>query len=240
MPRLEAAGALKAANKAMREEGLPASRGFGRVVTNEAGEFEEQIEHVPTAAAFQYAKEHLDKLIEESLAAPGGAKAALRYTKMKNDLIGAIDNHPDPDVAGVWQAARKEWQTPTELIEAQKIGRRLLTNNIDRDEVSQLTAGWSPERLDHLEIGMRKYLEDLSKRSYNAKRTSNTLRQAVLSPGNEDKLRTVLGDERANDLIGAVEHEESMHGAPDRVYGNSATSSRQTAKAEFMPAGRCA
>jgi len=234
LPRLDAAGALKAANKAMREEGLPAQQGFGRMVTDEAGEWAQEVEHVPTAAAFQYAKEHLDSLIEKSLAEPGGAKAARRYTLLKNDLVNAIDNHPDPNVAGVWQEARQAWQRPTELIEAQKLGRRMLTNNIDRDDVLHLTAGWSPERLEHLEIGLRGYLEDLEKANRNPRRVSNRLMDAVLSPGNQEKIRSVLREDRANELIDSIRHEEAMHGAPDRVYGNSATSSRQTAKAEFM------
>src|SRR5262249_38611886 len=130
LPRLDAAGALKAANKAMREEGLSPQQGFARTVTDEAGEWAEQVEHMPTAAAFQYAKEHLDGLIERSLATPGEAKAARRYTQLKNDLLAAIDEHPDPQVAGVWQAARREWQQPTELLEAQKTGKRLLTGNV--------------------------------------------------------------------------------------------------------------
>ena len=67
LPRLDAAGALKAANKAMREEGLPAQQGFTREVLENIGEREpefenvQELEHVPTAAAFQYAKEHLDE-----------------------------------------------------------------------------------------------------------------------------------------------------------------------------------
>lgn len=234
MPRLDAAGALKAANKAMREEGLPAQQGFGRTVMDANGELAHDVEQVPTAAAFQYAKEHLDKLIEESLAAPGGAKAARRYTQLKNDLVNAIDRHPDPSVAGVWRAARQAWQEPTELLEAQNLGRRLLTNHIDREDVPFLTQGWSPARMENLNIGLRSYLEGLERSNRSAARVGNKLMDAVLAPGNQDKIRAVLGDERAEELIRAIEHEETMHHAPNRVFGNSATASRQTAKQEWM------
>jgi hypothetical protein len=238
LPRLDAAGALRAANKAMREEGLPVQQGFARTVTDEAGDWAEQVEHLPTAAAFQYAKEHLDGLIERSLATPGEAKAARRYTKLKNDLLAAIDNHPNPQVAGVWQAARRAWQEPTELLEAQNLGRRLLTGNVDREDLPSLVAGWSPERMDHLNIGIRNYLEDLEKANRNPARTSNRLLDAVLAPGNQDKLRAVLGDARADQLIEAIRHEESMHGAPTRVIGGSPTAERQSARDRYTAEGQ--
>jgi hypothetical protein len=235
LPRLDAAGALRAANKAMREEGLPVQQGFARAITDEAGEWAEQVEHMPTAAAFQYAKEHLDGLIEKSLASPGEAKAARRYTALKNDLIAAIDKHPDPQVAGVWQAARRAWQQPTELLEAQNLGRRLLTGNVDREDLPGLVAGWSPERMNHLTIGIRNYLEDLEKGNRSAARTSNRLLDAVLAPGNQDKLRAVLGDARADQLIEAIRHEESMHGAPNRIIGGSPTADRTAARNRYLP-----
>jgi hypothetical protein len=238
LPRLDAAGALKAANKAMREEGLPVQQGFARAVTDEAGEWAEQVEHMPTAAAFQYAKEHLDGLIERSLATPGEAKAARRYTKLKNDLIAAIDRHPDPQVAGVWQAARRAWQQPTELLEAQNLGRRLLTGNVDREDLPGLVAGWGPERMQHLAIGVRNYLEDLEKSNRSAARTSNRLLDAVLAPGNQDKLRAVLGDAQAEQLIEAIRHEESMHGAPTRIIGGSPTAERQAARDRYTAEGQ--
>jgi hypothetical protein len=238
LPRLDAAGALRAANKAMREEGLPVQQGFARTVTDEAGEWADQVEHMPTAAAFQYAKEHLDGLIEKSLAAPGEAKAARRYTQLKNALVDAIDRHPDPNVAGVWQAARRAWQQPTELLEAQNLGRRLLTGNIDREDVPGLTAGWSPERLDHLNIGIRNYLEDLEKSNRNPTRASNKLLDAVLQPGNQGKLRGVLGDGRAEQLIDAIRHEESMHGVPNRIIGGSPTAERQAARDRYTAEGQ--
>jgi hypothetical protein len=234
LPRLDAAGALRAANKAMREEGLPVQQGFARV-PEEGGDWAQQVEHLPTAAAFQYTKEHLDGLIEKSLATPGEAKAARRYTQLKNDLLSAIDNHPDAGVAGVWQAARRAWQRPTELLEAQNLGRRLLTGNVDREDVPGLTAGWSSERLDHLNIGIRNYLEDLEKSNRNPTRASNKLLDAVLQPGNQDKLRAVLGEARAEQLINALQHEDAMHGAPNRIIGGSPTAARQAARDRYLP-----
>ena len=77
---------------------------------------------------FNMPKSIWTSLIDQSLAEPGGAKAARHYTQLKNDLVGALDNHPDPNVAGVWQAARRAWQEPTELLESQNLGRRLLTD----------------------------------------------------------------------------------------------------------------
>lgn len=252
LPRLDAAGALRAANKALAEEGLPSEVGFRRLG---AGYLQEdpnilppmgprpgqevppqyqpvQVEQVPTASAFQYAKEHLDDLIESNISRPGGENAARRYTGLKNALVDAIDHHPDPNVAGTWRAARDAYATPTSVMKAMKLGERVLTGNISAEELPFLTASYSPAELRAFNIGMRGRLEDIAGRPG---RTENTVINTILARSNQDKIRWAIGDEKANALIGAIEHEQRMHHAPNQLIYNSATAGRLKASDFWEP-----
>ena len=54
----------------------------------------------------------------------GDGRSVMRWTELSNKLTTAIDNHPDPKVAGVWKAARQAFQDPTRVDEAVDIGQR--------------------------------------------------------------------------------------------------------------------
>lgn len=219
LPRLRASGSLQHANRALAEEGLPSANGFIDREGTGAGE-----QRVPTTAAFQYAKEHLDSLINKAVEG-GNRNDARRYTALKNDLVSTLDNHPE--VGDVWRQARETYAQPTEIMDSMRTGRRVLTNHIDADELPFLTAGYSEAQMRGLRIGMRAQLEQmLGKRDALTAETINT----VLSPNNIRKLRWAIGDERAESLVGAMEHERHMHTAPTRVYGGSPTALRQEAQ----------
>lgn len=228
--RLKASGALQAANKAMAEEGLSATNMFEERVPGEfPGETEIQTEMLPSAAAYQYAKEHLDARIQSAIDA-SDANTARRITKLKNDLVKAIDEHPDPDIAGVWKTARRNWQGPSEFLDAQKLGKKLLTGNVDREDIPFLTEGWSPERMEHLRIGLRSYLEGLLRANRSPTRTSNQVLDRVLAPGNMEKIRAVVETpEQAEALFKALQFEDAMHNAPGRIMYGSPTARRQAA-----------
>lgn len=234
MPRLRASGALRAANQALEVEGQPATHGFLDEGVSAANAFDEgtNVTRVPTATAFQYAKEFLDSRIEQALAAPGGANEARRFTQLKNDLIHAIDNHPDPNVAGIWQQARTTYARPTEILDAVRVGQRVLTQNIHADDLPFLTATYTPEQMNAMRIGMRSTLENvLNKRDTLTAEVINK----VLSPGNIDKIRWAIGDEQAERLVSAIEHERHMHTASTRVYGGSPTGMRIEAQKRWTP-----
>jgi Inorganic Pyrophosphatase len=234
MPRLQASGALQAANKALAVEGLPLTAGFRWAEDRTGlagGEFSPAIgegaTQVPTASAFQYAKEFLDDKIESALANPGGANEARRLTQLKNDLVQAIDNHPDANVAGIWRQARETYQTPSQILSSIDMGKRILTNHISAEDLPFLTSSFSQDQMRGLRVGMRSYLQQLlGKKGVLTQETLNT----ILSPNNENKFRWILGDEAADNLLQAIRHEQEMHGAPTRLYGNSPTALRQEAQ----------
>jgi hypothetical protein len=221
-PRLNAAGALQAANKALRIEGLPQ-------VTKWAGAGGRDIQ-LPTASAYQYAKEHLDDKIEAALARPGGQNEARRFTQLKNDLVNAIDNHPERGVAGLWKAARDTYAKPTQIIKAMKLGERVLTGHVSAEELPFMTASLGPDELRALQVGMRGSLEDTFGRpGPQVRKLINT----VLAPSNQSKLRWAIGDAKADELIAAIEHEDTMHNAPTRLIRGSPTAERTAARQEW-------
>jgi hypothetical protein len=218
MPRLEASGALREANRSLTIEGEPLTHGF-LDVNDPPG-----LTRVPTASAFQYAKEALDDMIGKAIKG-GEMNAARRYVGIKNALVDALDNHPA--VGDVWKQARNEYATPTTIINAMKFGREVLTGKIDREELPFLTAAYSPAEMKAMRIGMRSYLENsLGRRDVLTADTINT----VLSPNNIQKLRWAIGDEAAETLVTAMDHERHMHTAPTRIHGGSPTALRQEAQ----------
>jgi len=225
MPRLKAAGALQAANKALRIEGLPETHWFeGRELGTEV--------RVPTATAFQYAKEHLDDLIERAMAAPGGANETRRLAQLKTDLVNAIDRHPDPNTAGVWKAAREAYAPASQIEKAMRLGERVLTGHVHEDELPFLTASFGPNETAAMKIGMRNYLEDRFGKPGKVERgTINT----ILAPSNQKKIAWAIGDEAADRIVDAIEHEQSMLDAPSRIHGNSQTMARSEARKEWVP-----
>jgi hypothetical protein len=221
-PRLNAAGALQAANKALKIEGLPQVSKWAGVGGREV--------QLPTARAYQYAKEFLDDKIERALANPGGMNEARRLTQLKNGLVNAIDSHPDPDVAGLWKAARDTYARPEQVKNAAKLGERILTGNIHADELPFMTASFSPAEMAALRIGIRGHLEDIFGRpGPQIRKLINT----TLAPSNQRKIRWVIGDRGADDLRAAIEHEDSMHGAPTRIIRGSPTAERTAARVEW-------
>lgn len=245
MPRLEAAGALQAANKALRIEGLPTENGFLRLGAGEGGDFlyldprittgsqdVSRTTQMPTASAFQYAKEHLDDLIERAAAAPGGENEVRRFTALKNALVGAIDNHPDARVSGIWREARDAYATPTSVMKAMKLGERALTGNIHADELPFITASYSPAELRAFNIGLRGRLEDIAGRPG---KQESTLINTILAKSNQDKIRWAIGDQKAGELIAAIEHEQRMHHAPNQLIYNSMTQPRMEASKVWTP-----
>jgi hypothetical protein len=217
LPRLRAAGALQAANKALAEEGLPSTHGFVEGPAENAFDEGQEVTRVPTAAAFDYAKQHLDRLITSAVE-NSDANSARRYTQMKNDLDAALDAHP---TAGrLWQQARQAYAGPTQRLEAMRFGQRILTNNVDADELPFLTNNFSDQQMQGARVGLRKYLEDTIG---GRREVSADIFNKTLSPNNVAKIRWFIGDQATDEMIHAMEGEYHMHGAPNRIFGNSQT-----------------
>src|SRR5262249_44794434 len=106
--------------------------------------------------------------------------------------------------------------------------------NITAEELPFLTASYSPQEMRAFNIGIRGRLEDIAGRPG---RTESNLINTILARSNQNKIRWAIGDERAGELIGAIEHEQRMHNAPNALIHNSMTQPRQEAAKFWQPGG---
>lgn len=230
MDRLDAAGALRHATKAQREWGRPVNSQFKPGAAS-SDPLQPSTE-VPTAGTFQFAKEHLDGLIEDALSKPGHAGAVARYSAMKNDLVNAIVNHPDSNVAGKWRAALDLWAGPAQLMNAYKVGERVLTGHIHRHELPVITESYGPREMDALITGMRGHLENNLGRPGNQELPAIKM---ILGKNNQEKIAHAIGEPKAENLFTAIGHEHGMHFSHDQTIKNSMTEARRTAKEFWAP-----
>jgi hypothetical protein len=228
--RLEAADAFGIAKNKAALEGVPWREEFFGY-----GPFHD-IEHMPTAQSWDYVKRALDHKIADSFDKFGRSTDYTRiYTQLKNDLVSAIDNHPNPQVAGVWQKARQAFATPAQITSAERLGRKIFS--IDADELPFLTSSYSDGEMAGFRRAVRKELED---RLGRPGRTDTATINQVLAPNNQQKFRWIIGDQATDNLLRTVEQEQAMHGAGPRVHGGSQTALRESAKQFWTPQGATA
>lgn len=229
MPRLRAAGAFGQARRLAGIQGAPWTEAFDTM----GAEGAQAAQHFPTAQSWDLVKQALDAKIEGSFNNFGEPTKWTRvYTGLKNDLIGAIDNHPDPTIGAVWREARNTFAGPAQIKDAQQLGKRILSENIDRNELPFMTASYSDAQMKALSDGIRADLENkLGRAGPQERRTINQ----ILSPNNQQKLRWVVGDQAADNLFSGIEHEHSMWDAPQRIYKGSPTAAREAAKVDYAP-----
>jgi len=228
-PRLRAAGALAGAKRAAAIQGKSWTNAFD--VMEEGKKATKQ---VPTPASYQLIKEALDQQIENSFNTRGEATKRTRdLTELKNDMIDAIDNHPDSRIGAVWKAARDTWAGPAQLKGAHQLGKRILTESIDKDELPFMLSRYSNADRQALAEGIRADLENkLGRPGPQNRRVMNQ----VLSENNKAKIREVLQDDaKAQRLFDAIEHEHSMHDMPTLVHGGAQTANRLGGTDVFAP-----
>lgn len=225
LPRLDAAGALRAANRSLRVEGLPESMGFPEGAA--AGEQTQ----IPTARAFQLAKEHLDDKIGAAISA-GERNEARRLTGLKRALVDSIDNHPDANIAGVWRDARNSWATYADLLNARKIGEGLLSSKLGTEEAAEILGDLSDQQRRAAMMGARARIEQIAGGSRS--RVESRLINELLAENNRTKIGALLNDQgRADNLFNAIEAEQRMRQAVADTVGNSRTARRQAFGAQW-------
>jgi hypothetical protein len=227
MPRIQAAGALGQARRIAAIEGIPWLDTFDMMGTPEG------MLRAPTAQSWDLIKRGLDAKIESSFGPLGQPTNYTRiYTQLKNELISAIDNHPEPGIGQMWRAARDTFAEPARIMSAQRFGRRLMSDTIDPNEVPFMTAGYSPAEMRGVVDGIRAEFENKMGRAGPQER--RTINQ-VLSPNAQQKIRWVIGDEPADQLFNGFEYERQMHDAPTRIVGGSPTAARTVAQQAYSP-----
>lgn len=213
---LEDEGILKEANRLLKAEGKETyEKHFTPGNRNEW----------PTAEAWDYAKQAIDGKIKGALR-EGDANSVRVYTKLKKRITDAIDNHPDPRVAGVWRQAREAWANPTGILNARKMGADLWDGKTRTDELAYVLTDFSgPERAAFRQ-GAR---EELAQMIDASRRGDTTVRNKLLAPANQEKIFWISPNGRPNAqrLIHTLESEEYLAGQHTNVRGGSQTTPKK-------------
>jgi Inorganic Pyrophosphatase len=237
--------ALAATNRTLLDRGQPIENGFPVLMEEEGGnsmrpsdriaaEKELEEKRVPTAKAFQLAKEHIDGLIADAVR--NGRRGDVRtYTGLKADLDKAIADHPNSEIADTWKQARQTYRGPMALVNAREIGEGLLTGNTHYTEVPGIVEGMSPEERAALLLGVRNHMADIGGRPGAGAQLRN-IREA-LGPDNRRKIEALIGQDRADEYFSALQHEENMHFAPGRLTKGSDTAANIAFRELLEPPG---
>src|SRR6202040_740683 len=188
---------------------------------------------VPTARVFQRAKMKIDDKIERAVR-EGNKSLIGDYTKLKADLVKAVDNHPDPNVRNVWREARETWTPEEELKSAFALGENLLSSKLHWSEVPYLLDGMSSPEIRAIKNGLRVHFADLADSKGSDLKEINE----ALGGANRKKISAVLGGENADKLFNSYESEQRMRYNRNEITKGAQTSERQLYRDLFNPPHR--
>jgi hypothetical protein len=179
----------------------------------------------PTAQTWDYVKRAMD---DATQSAGYGTNEARISGGIARRITDAMDNHPDPNVAGVWQQARQAWANPTAVLNAREYGQTVFSRNLSADQVADDLAHMSaPEQAAVIE-GSRSQVQNMIDAST---RGDTTARNIMLAPANQQKLAAIVGQPRADALTQSMQNEIELKGQSQNIVGGSQT----TPKAARLP-----
>ncbi len=222
---LEEEGFFKEANRLLKADGKETYQNFFTPGARKQW---------PTAEAWDYVKQAIDGKIQAATPTatnPGSPNEVRIYTKLKNRLTDAIDNHPDPRVAGVWAEARQAWANPTAIMNARTAGQDVWKSSTRPDELGyQLTDYTPPERAAFLQ-GARDSLSTLMDRSRGG---DTQARNMLLAPVNQEKTfwLTARHGYDPQELTNALQSEIYLGEKGKEVVPNFATGASNVSRAE--------
>ena len=166
----------------------------------------------------------------------GSRDDARIYTGLKNDLLMAIDNHPDPTLAGAYRAARQAYAGPSREIDALDAGRAALADTVTpervaRDFAALQTDGERQRFRDGLFSAMRDKLGKASD-------TANFVNQVAGNQALRDKFATVAHSPEALERFNATmdrarqRFTEATQPTPAALHGALDTLDTRAAKGE--------
>lgn len=219
IPRLEKAGAFDMAENLSGISGRPIDRNFFTPGPQKA---------YPTAEAWDYVKRGLDSKIDQAYSA-GDKTTARELNKLKGEMIAQIEKTP---AGKVWQQARQEFAERSALIDQTAIGRDTFVGGragttVDefRDELKHLSR---PELMARIQ-GAR----DIASEAMGASKNGDTsLRNKLLAPNNQEKLKLLIGDADGKSLIRTLKEEEYLGNQTSNVLGNLQTGASGSMRSE--------
>lgn len=223
IPRLEAAKVFDQAEEIAGISGKSLNRNFFTGGPQKA---------YPTTESWDLIKQGLDRRIDQAYTA-NDKRLAAKLIELKGDLIGEIEKTP---AGQIWKQARHEFANRSALIDQMAAGRDTFVGgrhgtSVDEfnDELKHLSR---PELMARI-IGVR----DIASEAMGAAKNGDTsLRNKLLAPNNQKKLRSLMeaigspGD--ADALISALRQEEYLGNQTSNVVGNMQTGASASMRSE--------
>lgn len=197
VPRLEKVGAFDEAEILGSAKGVDINRKFFT-----GGPQKEW----PTAETWDLVKRGLDSKIEQAYSGGNKTRAAA-LIGLKNEMVGEIEKTPGGQI---WKQARSEFADRSALLDQIEAGKDTFLggrHGASADELRNELKGLSGPELRARLVGLRGAADDVMGSTMNG---DTTLRNKFLAPNNQEKLRLMLGDQRATDLIRSMEQNKYL------------------------------
>jgi hypothetical protein len=210
IPRLEKAGAFDMAEELSGISGNPINRKF--FIAGPQKDF-------PTTESWDYVKRGLDRRIDQAYSS-GDKTLARELVKLKGDMIGEIEKTP---AGQIWKQARAEFADRSALIDQLAAGRDTFLGGRAGLTPDELAEEWRhlsrPEQIARVQ-GMRAAVRDaMGDKTEGA----GQMRSKLLAPNNQKKMRLMLGDQAAEELIGTLTQEKYLADRLPAVVPNMST-----------------
>jgi hypothetical protein len=219
IPRLEKAGAFDMAEELSGISGRPIDRKF--FVGGPRKEF-------PTTEAWDYVKRGLDRRIDQAYSA-GDKTLARELVTLKGHLVSEIEK---TSAGQIWKQARAEFADRSALIDQLAAGRDTFLGGragLSPDELAEELRNLSrPEIIARIQ-GMRAAVRDaMGDKTENASR----IRSQLLAPNNQKKMRMLIGDQEADELIATLQSEKHLADKLPAIVPNMSTGASTVSRAE--------
>lgn len=215
LPQLAAVARTPMGNQALHAA-LTSMENDGVQVTN--GQF--------TVGLADYMKRALDDLAS-SAGREGRNNVARQARNMTRAITSAVDR-----VVPDYRLARDAFAGPAQVLDAIDTGTTVFSREMSPAQLRRELAAMSPsERAGHL-AGAQAQVEAMMG---NAVNDVAALRNTFRKGWNEAKLRILLGDNVANDLLRRIDRELAYGRTANAVSSNSETARRQASQGEVNP-----
>jgi hypothetical protein len=214
MPTLDKLGLLKSAEEHALMRDVPFDQNFFTTGAQK---------NYPTTESWDMIKRAIDARIDSAYSAGEKTKAADLIT-LKNRMIGEIEKTP---AGQVWKQARTEFADRAAIEEQVQAGQDTFLGGRSGQTVDQMRSelqGLSgPEKSARI-VGLRNAVGEAMGQSI---RGDTMLRNKLLAPNNQEKMRLMIGDKRAGELIKTLEQESYLADQYKNVVGGSPTAPKQ-------------
>lgn len=182
-----------------------------------------------TVGLVDYAKRALDDIATTAARAGENNKA-----RQAGDLARILRTEADKAVPG-YKAAREAFAGPAAVLDAIDAGTQVFAKDMTPAQLKRTLDAMTAGERDAFLQGTRSYIEG---QLGNAVNDVASLRNMFRKGWNESKLRLVLGDDIADDLLKRIDREMVYGKTTNAVDGNSETARRNASMGEVAPEKR--